>query len=81
MRLPNVLPRYAAVAITLCSSLLLWLSMHNGVSWDGDAFGFMQQAQAILKGTMQEYLAVNSFITSGGTWRGGPVAYPWGFPL
>lgn len=55
--------------------------MHNGVSWDGDAFGFMQQAQAILKGTMQEYLAVNSFITSGGTWRGGPVAYPWGFPL
>ncbi len=77
----NFLPKYVAAAVIICSGLLLWLSVHNGHSWDGDAFGFMQQAQAILSGTMQEYMAANSFITSGGTWRGGPVAYPWGFPL
>lgn len=64
-----------------CSAVLALLTIHNGHSWDGDAFGFMEQARAIYQGTIQEYIAANSFITNGGAWRGGPVAYPWGFPL
>jgi len=52
-----------------------------GHSWGDDFAAYLMQAQAIAEGSVDEYIARNTFTIENSTPGLGPVIYPWGYPL
>ena len=74
------------LAFMLLTSALLGSSVLTRGHWWGDDFAaYIGQAQSILRGEMERFVARNAFtVTQSSHEPGhqmGPAAYPWGFPL
>jgi hypothetical protein len=75
-----------ALALILLASALLGSSvLTRGHFWGDDFAAYIGQAQSILRGEMETFVARNGFtVTRSSREEGhqmGPAAYPWGFPL
>jgi len=74
------------LALLLLASALLGSSvLTRGHFWGDDFAAYIGQAQSILRGEMDSFVARNGFtVTQSSREEGhqmGPAAYPWGFPL
>jgi len=72
---------FLPVAIILLSGLLTCLSLTDGHNWGGDFSSYLMQARSIVDGTMNEFVASNTFAVENSSRAIGPTAYPWGFPV
>src|SRR5574342_64459 len=74
------------LALILFASALLGSSvLTRGHVWGDDFAAYIGQAQSILGGEMDRFVARNGFTVSESSREAGhqmgPAAYPWGFPL
>lgn len=74
------------LALILLASALLGSSvLTRGHFWGDDFAAYIGQAQSILQGEMDRFVARNGFTVSQSSreegHQMGPAAYPWGFPL
>jgi len=74
------------LALILLASALLGSSiLTRGHFWGDDFAAYIGQAQSILRGEMDRFVARNGFTVSQSSREAGhqmgPAAYPWGFPL
>jgi hypothetical protein len=74
------------LALVLLASALLGSSvLTRGHFWGDDFAAYIGQAQSILRGEMDRFVARNGFTVSQSSREAGhqmgPAAYPWGFPL
>jgi len=67
--------------ILLTSALLGSSVLTRGHFWGDDFAAYIMQAKSILTGSMDEFLAANTFTVTQSSYQIGPAAYPWGFPL
>lgn len=65
-----------SVSLALGASILT-----RGHDWGDDWASYVMQAQSILNGDMDEFIARNTFTIFESSYQIGPVAYPWGYPL
>jgi len=67
--------------IVLSSGVLISVSIHPGHNWSGDFALYIQQAAAILDGSLNSLYALNKFSMQHSISEKGPFLYPNGFPL
>jgi hypothetical protein len=67
--------------LTVVSTLLAVFMLNRDHGWGDDFAAYIMQAQSIVGGKMQEYVASNAFTMTQASRVIGPVTYPWGFPL
>ncbi len=73
--------RHLLPALLILLSLLLALALlSNDHEWGDDWAAYVMQAEAILRGDLQEFIRRNAFTTRTSTQFLGPDAYPWGYP-
>jgi hypothetical protein len=74
--------RNPALIVIILSSLLIGsATLTRGHEWGDDFASYIMQAQSILNGSPAEFIEHNSFTIFESSFRLGPVAYPWGYPL
>ena len=83
-----VMPKKTGITLTfilLVSALLGSSLLTRGHFWGDDFAAYIGQAQSILHGKMDRFVARNGFTVSQSSreegHQMGPAAYPWGFPL
>lgn len=70
------------LSLILLASALLGSSVLTRGHWWGDDFAaYIMQAKSILDGSMDAFVAANTFTVTQSSHQLGPAAYPWGFPL
>jgi hypothetical protein len=69
--------RLGLVVVLLTSVAMQILMWSDGQIWGGDFAQYIEQAASLLNGTVEEFIASNMLMMP----NGGPVTYPWGFPL
>ena len=78
---------YWLLLVILASGTLSFFTLQNGHDWGGDYALYVNQAQRIVDGGVDElrerntYSMLNSSAMSGPSLRIGPFLYPWGVPL
>lgn len=78
MKRNEVLP---FISILLISALLSLSILTRGHLWWDDFASYILQAQSLLHGTPQDFVAHNTFTIQQSSYPPGPIAYPWGFPV
>jgi hypothetical protein len=73
--------RAIVLLIVFLSGFLAWMSLIPGHDWGGDFAAYILQAQDLVNGRPQRFVADNSFTVTMSTQPVGPLAYPWGFPV
>lgn len=80
--LENELKWLAVTTLIIFSALLGSLLLTEGHEWGDDFAATIMQAQSIVEGNPDRFVAENRFtIEKSDTGEIGPVAYPWGTPL
>jgi hypothetical protein len=74
------------VTITLSSILMYGCFLTYGLftlgqDWGDDFSAYLMQAQSIVNSSTPQFLLENQFTVEESSFRMGPVAYPWGYPL
>ncbi len=70
------------LAVILILSAILGIALlTRGHLWWDDFASYIMQAQSLLRGTPQEFIAHNTFTVENSSVPPGPVAYPWGLPV
>lgn len=69
------------IGILLISLVIGTSTLTRGHEWGDDFAAYIMQAQSILNGNMDEFIAHNTFTIFESSAQIGPVAYPWGYPL
>ena len=78
---------YGLLLVILASGTLSFLTLQHGHDWGGDYALYVNQAQRIVNGGVDElrerntYSMLNSSAMQGPSLRIGPFLYPWGVPL
>ncbi|MBI3173486.1 MAG: hypothetical protein HYZ25_07195 [Chloroflexi bacterium] len=78
MKRNEVLP---FISILLISALLSLSMLTRGHLWWDDFASYILQAQSLLHGNPQGFVAHNAFTIQQSSYPPGPIAYPWGFPI
>lgn len=68
-------------ALLLLSAVLGFSMFTIGHDWGDDFAAYILQAQSIVQGNMAGEVARNTFTIQESSFRPGPQAYPWGYPL
>ncbi len=69
------------VSLIVISFAAAFTGLTRGHNWGGDFSQYIAQAQAILDGSIQNFIMDNTFIINNSCEGLGSIAYPWGFPL
>ena len=69
--------RFGLPAVLLLSTAMQILMWSDGQIWGGDFAQYIEQAASLINGNVEQFIKNNMFTMP----RGGPVTYPWGFPL
>ncbi len=74
---------YLMVALLLSTVFIFCVLNHQkGHDWGDDFALYINQARALVDGTIEETLFVNAYTLEKSTYQPlGPVAYPWSFPV
>ncbi len=67
--------------LLVVSCLLSWYGLTEGHNWGGDFSAYIMQAQSVWHGKINQFFQTNRFTIEESTYRIGPIAYPWGFPV
>lgn len=74
--------RYFLVLLIIFLSVLVGLTrLSQGHNWGGDFAGYIMQAESLLDGSVDAFLAKNKMMVELSDVRFAPVAYPWGYPI
>lgn len=69
------------LAILLFSGVLSFLSLQEGHNWGDDFALYINQAKALVEGSVNRCYEENIFAMNNSSYPIGPHVYPWGFPL
>ena len=67
--------------LLVTAGLLAAAVLEDGHGWGDDFASYIMQAQSLVDGRMDEFVAQNRFTIENSNLTLGPVAYPWGTPL
>ena len=68
----------ASIMSVIC--LIAGIVVYIPINWGDDYAQYILQAQAIINGSVSEFIADNEFIINNSSNLLGAVTYPWGFP-
>lgn len=80
MKFPSI-ATFLLTALLLLSAVLGFSMFTIGHDWGDDFAAYILQAQSIVNGNMAEEVQRNIFTIEESSFRPGPQAYPWGYPL
>src|SRR5215216_4704622 len=69
------------IIIIVISMFIGASTLRRGHEWGDDWAWYILQAQSVLQGTTDEFIATSAFTNNESTTYVGPLAYPWGYPL
>src|SRR5436190_24345903 len=69
------------IPILIASAFLIAICIHDGHNWSGDDALYIEQARALIDGSIDKLYELNKYSTDHAFRIQGPYLYPMGFPI